>query len=177
MASKKKPDQIRQQARHDGCAEGHDRVHYSHRPKRSRSQQPWNGRKRQANLFKEHNTEQQWTTMTCQEMRGFVHGFPGWLFGLKSVLSEGSIRLMSFNAWPSGSRTRTASRGFEGLPDKPGGRVETKRVSRSRSLEARSLTPSASRSVRQKIRSFDLPSAGSGRPPGGEMYSSNSMPG
>src|SRR2546422_11692223 len=104
-------------------------------------------------------------------MGGFVHGLPGRLLGLTRVLSEVSMRLMSSNACPSGSRTMTALRDFDELPDEPGKLVEIKRVSRSRSLEARSLNPSASRTVRQKTKSVDLALAGSGRPPEGEMYS------
>src|SRR5229473_4747167 len=102
--------------------------------------------------------------MAYQEMGGFAHWSPGRLLGLMRVLSEGSMRLMISNACPSGSRTMTALRELAELPDKSGNRVETKRISRSRSLEARSLNPSASRSVCQKIKSFDLALAGSARP-------------
>src|SRR5438445_12118780 len=115
--------------------------------------------------------------MAYEEMGGFAHGLPGRLPGLTRVLSEGSIRLMSSNACRSGSLTMTALIELDDLPDKAGKRVETNRVSRSRSLEARSLNPSATRSVCQKTKSFDLALAGSGRPPGGAMYSRNSMPG
>src|SRR5439155_14516073 len=109
--------------------------------------------------------------MAYQEMRGFAHGLLGPLLGLTRVLSGGSMRLMSFNAWPSGSRTIMALSEPNELRDRPGKCVETKRVSRSRSPEVRSLNPSASSSVCQKIKSFDLALAGSGRPPGGETYS------